>query len=71
MSGDIFNIKKIMPELYLDNFNYILLLKIFSRKIERLIKLKKIESNFESIDQLITSLKPPIFWKEKPILKNK
>ena len=43
--------------------------KLGRKKIERLIKLKKIESNFESIDQLITSLKPPIFWKEKPILK--
>ena len=31
--------------------------------------MKEIESNYTNLDNLINSSKPPIFWKEKPIIK--
>ena len=35
----------------------------------RLLKLIQKEKEIQNIDQLLTTFKPPIFWKEKPILK--
>ena len=31
--------------------------------------MKKNEKNYNNLDSLISSLKPPIFWKEKPLVK--
>ena len=39
---------------------------IASKRLLRLLKNKQKTSN---LDQLLTSHKPPIFWKEKPIIK--
>lgn len=69
LSGNNNEFKKILDELYIDTFNYILFLKIFSRKVEKLINLKKQEYKFNSIETLINSVKPAIFWKDKPVIK--
>ena len=31
--------------------------------------MKKLEKNHSNLDNLLNSSKPPIFWKEKPLLK--
>ena len=31
--------------------------------------MKKIENNHSNIDSLLNTSKPPIFWKEKPVVK--
>ena len=43
----------------------------YSIKEEKIIKqtLLKIGANNENIDQIITNFKPPIFWKEKDLVK--
>ena len=51
---------------YEDN---ILILKIFLYKLKRLKKIK-LELNVKSNqDQVLSSIKPPIFWKDKDIIK--
>ncbi len=48
----------------------ILILKSFLYKLKRLKKIKnEIEINKKNQDQAIASYKPPIFWKEKDIIK--
>ena len=47
----------------------ILIIKTFLIKAKRLNKLKSQTKENENIDQLITSFKPPIFWKDKEIIK--
>ena len=69
MSGDGLHFRKILSELYLDTVNYIMILKMFSRKIEKLINIKKQEKKFSNIEILINQMKPAIFWKEKPLIK--
>ena len=39
-------------------------------KTKRLLKLKEVTKNNENIEQVITNFKPPIFWKDKEIVKN-
>ena len=62
--------KKIISELYINTINQILLLRILSNKIHRLLKIKEQETNkSNNVDKLLNTCKPPIFWKEKPIVK--
>ncbi len=69
LCGNIPQYKKILSELYINTINYIFLLKILSNKIRRLLSLKMSQKNYNNLDSLINAFKPPIFWKEKTIIK--
>jgi len=69
LCGNISQYKKIISELYLNAVNQILLLRILSNKIQRLLKIKEQENKSNNLDNLINTSKPPIFWKEKPLVK--
>ena len=71
LCGNIIQYKKIMSELYLNTINQILLLRVLSNKIHRLLKIKlqEQENGSNNLDNLINNSKPSIFWKEKPIIK--
>jgi len=69
LCGNIHQYKKILSELYVNTINQIFLLRILSNKIQRLAKMKTLENNYTDIDNLIKSAKPPIFWKEQPVVK--
>ncbi len=69
LCGNILQYKKILSELYIGSFNQIFLLRILSNKIQRLLNLKEQQSDNSSLDTLINTSKPPIFWKEKLIVK--
>ena len=47
----------------------ILILRTMLQKVKRILKLKKEIEKSKNIDQAISSFKPPIFWKEKEIVK--
>ena len=47
----------------------ILILRSFSNKLKRLLKIKYQFKNETNLDKIINSYKPPIFWKEKDIVK--
>ena len=68
LCGNISQYKKIISELYESTVNQILLLRILSNKIHRLLKIKE-QENHSNIDNLINTSKPPIFWKEKTLVK--
>ena len=69
LCGNILQYKKILSELYINTINQIFLLRILSRKIQRLLNMKELGANYNSLDSLLNSSKPPIFWKEKPMVK--
>ena len=69
LCGNIFQYKKILSELYVNTINQILLLRILSNKIHRLMKIKENENGSNNLDNLINASKPAIFWKEKPLVK--
>jgi len=69
LSGNIKQYKKIISELYVNTVNQILLFRILSNKIQRLIKIKGKENKPNNVDNLINAIKPTVFWKEKPLLK--
>jgi len=69
LCGNIAQYKKILSELYLNTVNQISLLRILSNKIQRLLYMKEMERNYNDLDGLLNASKPPIFWKEKPMVK--
>ena len=69
LCGNILQYSKILSEFYLNSVNQIFLFKMLSKKIQRLLIMKEIEKDHKNLDNLINSSKPPIFWKEKPMVK--
>ena len=69
LCGNIAQYKKIISELYINTVNQILLLRILSNKVQRLLNIKKQENKSNNIEHLINISKPAIFWKEKPMVK--
>jgi len=69
LCGNIKQYKKIISELYTSTINQVLLLRILSNKIQRLLKMKEEGTRTNNLDDIISSSKPPIFWKEKPLIK--
>jgi len=69
LSGNVLQYKKILSELYVNVINQTFLLRILSNKIYRLLNIKKEEEKYSNIESLLNSSKPPIFWKDKPMVK--
>ena len=69
LCGNIIQFKKILSEIYTNTINQVLVFRILNSKINRLINMKKDEEKYRNLDNLLNSSKPPIFWKEKPLVK--
>ena len=69
LCGNILQFKKILSELYMGTVNQIFLLRILSNKTQRLLTIKEQKSKNSNLDTLINTSKPPIFWKEKSMVK--
>ena len=66
------NSKKVSNILNENNYSSedcILIIRTILNKSKRLLKIKTEIDNSLNIDQVISSFKPPIFWKEKDIVK--
>ena len=67
------NPKKILNILNENNFaseDSILILRIYIRKLKRLLKIHLQNLEEKNIEKTITNFKPAIFWKEKDILRD-
>ena len=66
------NLKKvstILNENYYSSEDCILIVRTILNKSKRLLKIRNEMDNNKNIDQVISTIKPPIFWKEKAIVK--
>ena len=66
------NTKKVSNILNENNYSpedCILIIRTILNKSKRLLKIKNEIDNNVNIDQVLSSFKPPIFWKEKDIVK--
>ena len=52
---------------YSDEDN-IIIIRTLLTKIKRLLKIHELIDERNNIDQAISSFKPPIFWKDKPLV---
>ncbi len=59
----------ILNENNFSNDDCILILRIYLNKLKRLLKIQSDLKHIKNIDQVITNFKPPIFWKDKDLVK--
>ena len=69
LSGEKTKLKKVLDENIFLIEEFFLLFKTLSKKIHRLISIKKIYQNENNMDKVFLMIKPPIFWKEKDEVK--
>tara|TARA_Y100000590_G_scaffold259624_1_gene291523 strand:- start:650 stop:1627 length:978 start_codon:yes stop_codon:yes gene_type:complete len=62
-------VSKILNENNFANDDCILILRTILNRSKRLLKLKESQNQTGNIDLTISSFKPPIFWKEKDVVK--
>jgi len=70
LSKNINKINKIFNENVFSVDDCILIIRTLLAKSKRLLEIKKINSSNKNIEQIISNYKPPIFWKDKEIVKN-
>ena len=63
-------VNKIFNENIFSLDDCILIIRTLLMKSKRLLELKKVQITNKNIDEIITSYKPPIFWKDKEIVKS-
>ena len=66
------NEKKLINIINENNFSNedtILIIRIFLSKTKRLIKINDEVSQSKNLDKVLTTFKPPIFWKDKDLVK--
>ena len=63
-------LNNIINENILTTDDVILIIRVFLSKTKRLLKIKDNMKSVKNIDKVISSYKPPIFWKDKDIIKN-
>ena len=59
----------IMNDNYFSSDENIIILKSFLSKLKRLKKIHEIENSTNNFELSINSFRPPIFWKDKEIIK--
>jgi DNA polymerase-3 subunit delta len=61
---------KILNENNFTSDDCIIILRTFLVKLKRLVKLhEELNVNKKNVDGVISSFKPPIFWKDKEVIK--
>lgn len=69
LNGDKKKLNKALRENNFHFEDFFILLKTFSKKIHRLLKIKILNRSEKNVDQIFNQIKPPIFWKEKEDVK--
>ena len=70
LSKNTNKINKIFNENIFSVDDCILIIRTLLLKTKRLLEIKKINNSNKNIEQIISNFKPPIFWKDKEIVKN-
>ena len=66
--GNKVNTNKLLAQTGMDNEKNIFYLNIINQRLEKLLQINNL--NKSTIEDTINSLKPPVFWKDKPNLTN-
>ncbi len=70
LSKNSFKVNKIFNENTFSLDDCILIIRTLLLKTKRLLEIKKIQDSNKNIDEIISSYRPPIFWKDKEIIKS-
>ena len=66
--GNKINTNKLLANTPMENEKNILYLNIINQRLDKLLHIQKL--NMPKIEDAINKIKPPVFWKDKPIVTN-
>jgi DNA polymerase-3 subunit delta len=67
--GDKKNINKVLSNIYIQGINFNEILAALKYKVNKLIEISVSNTSDLNVNQLVENYKPPIFWKEKNMVK--
>ena len=68
LNGNKIKTNKLLSDTIFENESIIYYLNSINQRINKLYEIEIEKKNQNSIDVIISSMKPPVFWKDKPIL---
>ena len=68
LKGNKIKTNKLLADTVLEPENNIYYLNSINQRINKLYEIEKMKQNNSNTETLVSSLKPPIFWKDKPVL---
>jgi len=68
LSGNLAKTNRLLADTVFEAENNFYYLNSINQRINRLCKIDEMKTDLTNIDSLITTLKPPVFWKDKPTL---
>ena len=68
IKGNKYNTNKLLSETIFQTENSVYYLNSINQRINKLNEVENLKNNEINLDSIINQLKPPVFWKDKPIL---
>ena len=68
LNGNKINTNRLLADTSFEPENNIFYLNSINQRIYKLFEIEELKKQNSNIDILISSLKPPVFWKDKPII---
>ena len=69
LTKNYIKVKEILNENIYSQEDTFLILRVFLQKSKKLLSLLEIINSENNVEKAINEYKPPIFWKDKPVLK--
>ena len=70
MSGNKFNTNKLISNTILEKDKSIFYISLINQRLLKLNDINHLKNENNNIESAINNVKPPIFWKDKPIFLN-
>ena len=68
INGNKINTNRLLGDTIFDNENNVFYLNLINQRINKLNEIENMKKNEINIETLVSKLKPPVFWKDKPII---
>ncbi len=68
LNGNKVKTNKLLADTFFDIDSNILYLNSINQRFHKLNEIENLKKNGENIDVLVAKLKPPVFWKDKPVI---
>ena len=68
INGNKINTNKLLGDTIFESENNIFYLNLINQRINKLNEIENMKKNEKNVESLVSQLKPPIFWKDKPII---
>ncbi len=70
LNGNKINTNKLLSDTVFETENNVMYLNIINQRIRRLVEINNFKEQDKNVEKIIESLRPPIFWKDKPNVIN-